>query len=423
MRALAKVGFNQSYTYFTWKNARWELERVRRRAADDRRARVLPPELLRQHARHPHRVPPARRAAGVRGAARARRHAVADLRHLLRLRELRARRRPARQRGVPGLREVRGASSARLDGPLLPLIARLNQVRREHPALQHLDNIRFLETENDALIAYAKRTDRNVVLTVVEPRPARRPGGPGRRALPTSAAARLHGDRPARRRPLRLARRAATTSASRPASAPATSCGWTPRERRAATGAEPRREASRPHHWFETDPLWFKRAVFYEIHLRGFFDGNGDGSGDFRGLTEKLDYLQWLGIDCIWLLPIYASPLRDGGYDIADFYAVHPDYGTIEDVRDLHRGRPRARDPRHRRPRHEPHLVRPPVVPAGAAGPGRVARARLVRLVGHRRTATRTRGSSSSTPRRRTGRGTRRPARTTGTASSPTSPT
>ncbi len=75
--------------------------------------------------------------------------------------------------------------------------------------------------------------------------------------------------------------------------------------------------------WFEAEPLWFKRAVFYEIHIRGFFDANGDGSGDFRGLTEKLDYLQWLGIDCIWLLPFYRSPLRDGGYDIADFTAVH----------------------------------------------------------------------------------------------------
>ena len=80
-------------------------------------------------------------------------------------------------------------------------------------------------------------------------------------------------------------------------------------------------------HWFESDPLWFKKAVFYEIHLRGFFDANADGSGDFRGLTEKLDYLQWLGIDCIWLLPMYPSPLRDGGYDIADFYDIHPDYG------------------------------------------------------------------------------------------------
>ena len=90
---------------------------------------------------------------------------------------------------------------------------------------------------------------------------------------------------------------------------------------------------SEPGAWFESDPLWFKRAVFYEIHIRGFFDGNDDGAGDFRGLSDKLDYLQWLGIDCIWLLPMYASPLRDGGYDIADFFTIHPDYGSVEDFR------------------------------------------------------------------------------------------
>jgi maltose alpha-D-glucosyltransferase/alpha-amylase len=90
-----------------------------------------------------------------------------------------------------------------------------------------------------------------------------------------------------------------------------------------------------PGHWFEADPLWFKKAVFYEIHIRGFYDGNGDGSGDFRGLTEKLDYLQWLGIDVIWLLPFYESPLRDGGYDIADYFTIHPDYGVVEDVRNF----------------------------------------------------------------------------------------
>jgi maltose alpha-D-glucosyltransferase/alpha-amylase len=86
-------------------------------------------------------------------------------------------------------------------------------------------------------------------------------------------------------------------------------------------------------HWFEEQPLWFKTAVFYELHTRAFFDSSDDGSGDFRGLAQKLDYLQWLGIDCIWLLPFYPSPLRDGGYDIADFYGVHPDYGTLEDFR------------------------------------------------------------------------------------------
>jgi maltose alpha-D-glucosyltransferase/alpha-amylase len=91
-------------------------------------------------------------------------------------------------------------------------------------------------------------------------------------------------------------------------------------------------------HWFESDPLWFKHAVFYEIHTRAFFDGNDDGSGDLRGVTEKLDYLQWLGIDCIWLLPLYPSPLRDGGYDIADFNNVHQDYGNVEDFRQLVEG-------------------------------------------------------------------------------------
>jgi maltose alpha-D-glucosyltransferase/alpha-amylase len=81
------------------------------------------------------------------------------------------------------------------------------------------------------------------------------------------------------------------------------------------------------------DPLWFKDAVFYEVYVRGFYDSNADGVGDFRGLTEKLDYIEWLGVDCLWLLPMYASPLRDGGYDIADFYTILPDYGTLEDFK------------------------------------------------------------------------------------------
>jgi maltose alpha-D-glucosyltransferase / alpha-amylase len=83
------------------------------------------------------------------------------------------------------------------------------------------------------------------------------------------------------------------------------------------------------------DQRWYQRAVFYEVLVRGFYDSNGDGTGDLRGLTEKLDYLEWLGIDCIWLLPFYQSPLRDGGYDIADFFTVLPEYGDLADAVEL----------------------------------------------------------------------------------------
>lgn len=83
----------------------------------------------------------------------------------------------------------------------------------------------------------------------------------------------------------------------------------------------------------QDDPWWFKDAIFYEVYVRGFHDSNADGIGDFRGLTERLAYLEWLGVTCLWLLPIYASPLRDGGYDIADYYAILPEYGTLDDFR------------------------------------------------------------------------------------------
>jgi maltose alpha-D-glucosyltransferase / alpha-amylase len=77
---------------------------------------------------------------------------------------------------------------------------------------------------------------------------------------------------------------------------------------------------------------WYRRAVFYEVLTRGFFDANGDGIGDIAGLRAKLDYLEWLGIDCLWLLPYYPSPMRDGGYDISDFFTVHPHLGTLDDL-------------------------------------------------------------------------------------------
>ncbi|MCO5303795.1 MAG: alpha-amylase family glycosyl hydrolase, partial [Phycicoccus sp.] len=83
------------------------------------------------------------------------------------------------------------------------------------------------------------------------------------------------------------------------------------------------------------DPQWFRKAVFYEVLVRGFSDSKGSGSGDFAGLMARLDYLQWLGVDCIWLPPFYASPLRDGGYDIADYKSVLPEFGTLPQFTEL----------------------------------------------------------------------------------------
>ncbi|MGH2746375.1 MAG: maltose alpha-D-glucosyltransferase [Actinomycetota bacterium] len=80
-----------------------------------------------------------------------------------------------------------------------------------------------------------------------------------------------------------------------------------------------------------SDSTWYQTAVFYELYVRSFNDSNADGFGDFRGLTERLDYLEWLGIDCVWLLPFFQSPLKDGGYDISDFYSILPEYGNLND--------------------------------------------------------------------------------------------
>jgi maltose alpha-D-glucosyltransferase/alpha-amylase len=94
---------------------------------------------------------------------------------------------------------------------------------------------------------------------------------------------------------------------------------------------EPQAEDFRSAQQAPSNPEWFKGAVFYEVLVRAFADSNGDGTGDLRGLAGRLDYLAWLGIDCLWLPPFYASPLRDGGYDISDFRAVLPEFGTVDD--------------------------------------------------------------------------------------------
>ena len=132
------------------------------------------------------------------------------------------------------------------------------------------------------------------------------------------------------------------------------------------------------------DPEWFKTAVFYEVLVRGFGDSNGSGAGDFTGLIDRLDYLAWLGVDCLWLPPFYASPLRDGGYDIADYTAGAARVRHAAGLPGAGLPGARPRHPDHHRLRHEPHQRPAPVVPGVALRPRGPVR-RLLRLVRHRR--------------------------------------
>ena len=134
-----------------------------------------------------------------------------------------------------------------------------------------------------------------------------------------------------------------------------------------------------------SDPQWYRDAIIYQIHVKSFFDANNDGIGDFEGLTQRLDYVRDLGVTAIWLMPFYPSPLRDDGYDIADYRDINPSYGTMEDFKAF----VEAAHERGLRVITElviNHTSRPAsLVPGGPGGPPRLARARLLRLVGHRR--------------------------------------
>ena len=411
MRELAKLGFTQSYTYFTWKTSRHELtEYVNELAHTEEREYFRPnffpvtPDILEAYLVHggPGRVLRAARCWPAR--SRPSYGIYSGYEHYENV--------PVREGSEEYLNSEKYETWERkLDGPLLPVIRRLNEIRRDNPALQLIDNVHFLETHNDALIAYVKHCPGNTVIIVVSLDPFGVQEGsaviPAELGLPPVFAVEdlLTGEHFDWRLGGNFVRMEA---------------GQRQAHILRVVGMNP--SANDPGHWFEASPLWFKTAVFYEIHTRAFFDANGDGSGDFRGLTEKLDYLQWLGVDCIWLLPFFESPLRDGGYDISDFFKIQPDYGTVDDVRDF------IEAAHQRGIRVIADLVmnhtssRPPVVPGVALVAGQ-PQARLVRVVGHRPQATRTPGSSSRTPRPPTGPGTSRPARTSGTGSSPTSRT
>ena len=101
---------------------------------------------------------------------------------------------------------------------------------------------------------------------------------------------------------------------------------------------------------------WWQRGIIYQVYPRSFQDSNGDGVGDLRGITQRLDYLRWLGIDAVWVSPIYPSPMKDFGYDVADYCNVHPQFGTLQDFDELVRRSAWARAQSHSRLRAQSHV-------------------------------------------------------------------
>ena len=375
MEQLAKVGFTQSYTYFTWRNTKWELETyldelTKTDVADYFRPNFWPntPDILHEELQNGGR-------AAFLSRLRARRHVERELRDLRAgLRAAGARSPLARLRGVRPLREVRDplVGSGPAGQPLgIHRPGEQDPPGPSGPAVQR----------RPAVSPHRQRADHRLL---------EGPGGPRRRAGAGRAGARRDRDRRQPRSPRRAVRLGGARSRRRSASIPTgpTSCtissrvpttsgkgatisscstppawrrtcspwssrrapaphreGWDDRDRT----ADGRPSPTAPSCWRPSSSGWYKDAVIYEVHVRAFHDGNGDGVGDFRGLIEKLDYLQELGVTALWLLPFYPSPLRDDGYDISDYRQVHPSYGSLRDFRLVPARGASTRHPGHHR--------------------------------------------------------------------------
>jgi glycosidase len=431
---LAKIGYTQSYSYFTWRNTKTELteyltELTREEAKEHMRPNFfvntpdINPVWLQTSGR------PGFRIRAVLAAT------LSPLWGVYSGFEL------CEATPVPGREEYLDSEKYEIKawdwdrpGNIRDDVTRLNRVRRENPAMWDFTNLEFHPAWNDHVMVYSKMTDAKDNLVVVavnlDPRQAQGchfeiplwrlgPGRPGQRRgrgprdrpavrLDRQDPARLAGPAP---QPLRhLAHRPTRAALMTATTAPAPSPVLAEAEAKAASAPSPQ------------DPLWYKDAIIYQTHIKAFFDSNGDGVGDFAGLAQKLDHIQELGVSAVWLLPFYPSPLRDDGYDIAEYRDVNPLYGTIDDVK-------RFVEEAHRRGlKVITELVinhtsdqHPWFQAARRDGPDGPYRDYYVWSDTDQKYAET--ASSSPTPRSRTGPGTPRPAPTSGTASIATSPT
>ena len=331
---------------------------------------------------------------------------------------------------------------------IAPLHRRLNRIRREHPALpvRRASLVPALERRAcTGLLASTPptlRTSSSPWSTSIRRRPpqprltAARRVRPGRRRVRGVRAAERRGHRDRWRRPRDRARSrrggrpclptagAGPPRQEVPMTAPRRQRDGGRRARTAATRASSSDEPRQPRSTgFPPDPLWYKDAVIYEVPVRAFADSDGDGIGDFRGLTSRLDYLADLGVTAIWLLPFYPRPLRDDGYDIADYTRGPPRLRHAARRRDASSARPTSATcasspswssttPRTSTPGSSAPAARRPARPSATGTCGAT-----------RPSATATRASSSRTSSPPTGPGTRSPRPTTGTASTATSRT
>ena len=446
MERLGKIGFSQSYTYFTWRNEKQEItEYLTELTTTAMKDFYRPHFFVNTPDINPYYLQTSGRSGFLTRAALA--TTLSGLWGMYQGFEY------CEGRALPGREEYLDSEKYeirvwpdRSDGDIVDEIAQLNAIRKANPALQTHMGLAFHNAFNDQVLWYRKSTpDRsNVLLCAVslDPHnvqeaavelPLWEWGLPDGAALEAEDLMRghrftWHGKNAAHPpRPVR--------AALRHLARPSGGGRLMPRNRfseqvRApegpATGlAEARRAggASQVVLKRDDDPQWYRDAVIYQLHVKSFFDSNDDGVGDFAGLLQKLDYIAELGVDTLWLLPFYPSPRKDDGYDIADYRGVHPDYGTLHDARRFVREAHARGLARHHRAGHQPHQRPAPLVPARPRRPARLLAPQLLRLVRHRPEVPRTRASSSSTPRSPTGPGTRWRRPISGTASTATSRT
>ena len=222
-------------------------------------------------------------------------------------------------------------------------IALMNRLRREHPALQSFTDLTFYNAWNDNILYFGKSTPAkdDFILFAVNLDPHNGQGADfevplWEFGLPDEAS--IEAEDLDRRPPFHLARedpahvaRSAQQSLSDLAAPPLRRGRMTTvtMAEKPAAGRKARNDGKIDRSQHD----WYKDAIIYQLHIKAFFDSNGDGIGDFAGLMQRLDYVESLGVDVIWILPFYPSPLRDDGYDIADYRSINPSYGTMRDFK------------------------------------------------------------------------------------------